>query len=95
MITDIETYLNSLSKEILTIDISGKGIQYLPDLTRFKKLKVLRCNYNKLTYLPDLTKYKNLKYLFFLILFLHHHLDYIMDRIFYLYHPSSFPCRLF
>lgn len=54
MTTDIETYLNSLSEKILTLDISGKGIQYLPDLTRFKNLQILSCSNNELTSLPYL-----------------------------------------
>ena len=62
MITDIETYLNSLSDDILTLDISYKGITYLPDLTRFVKLEKLDCFNNQLTSLPTLPE--NLKVLF-------------------------------
>jgi Leucine-rich repeat (LRR) protein len=51
---EIETYLNSLSNEIVSIDISCKGITSLPDLTRFKNLKHLYCYNNKLTSLPTL-----------------------------------------
>jgi hypothetical protein len=40
---NIEEYLNSLPEDIEEIDISGKGITYLPDLSRFKKLKILEC----------------------------------------------------
>jgi hypothetical protein len=54
MTTAIETYLNSLSYEILTIDISSKDIKSLPDLTRFKNLKELNCSDNELTFLPTL-----------------------------------------
>ena len=56
MTTEIETYLNSLSKDILTLNISGKykGIKSLPDLTRFKNLKTLNCYDNELTSLPTL-----------------------------------------
>jgi Leucine-rich repeat (LRR) protein len=63
MTTEIETYLNSLSKDILTLNISGKckGIKSLPDLTRFKNLQKLSCDSNQLTYLPTLPQ--NLKYL--------------------------------
>ena len=54
MTTAIEIYLNSLSKNILTLDITSKNIKYLPDLTRFKNLKKLDCSYNQLTSLPTL-----------------------------------------
>jgi len=56
MTTEIETYLNSLSEYILTLNISGKckGIKSLPDLTRFKNLKTLNCSDNQLTSLPTL-----------------------------------------
>ena len=54
MTTTIESYLNSLSEDILTLDIIGKGIEFLPDLTRFKKLKKLNCHNNKLTSLSNL-----------------------------------------
>jgi len=62
MTTEIETYLNSLSKDILTLNIIGKGIKSLPDLTRFKNLKKLYCSSNKLTSLPTLPQ--NLEYLY-------------------------------
>jgi hypothetical protein len=58
---DIETYLNSLPDNIKFIDVSNKGITYLPDLTRFKNLKTLSCFHNKLKSLPTLPE--NLKYL--------------------------------
>ena len=54
MTTAVETYLNSLPEDILTIDISNKGITSLPDLTRFKNLTKLDCSYSKLTSLPTL-----------------------------------------
>ena len=54
MTTEIERYLNSLSNDILTIDISCKGIKSLPDLTKFKKLETLHCSNNILTSLPTL-----------------------------------------
>jgi len=50
----IETYLNSLSNEIFSLDISCKGITSLPDLARFKNLKHLYCYHNELTSLPSL-----------------------------------------
>jgi Leucine-rich repeat (LRR) protein len=55
----LETYLNSLPEDILTLDISCKGIKYLPNLTRFKNLEELYCSYNELISLPTLPQ--NLK----------------------------------
>ena len=54
MTTAIERYLNSLSDDISTLDISSKDIKYLLDLTRFKNLEELSCSNNKLTLLPTL-----------------------------------------
>jgi Leucine-rich repeat (LRR) protein len=61
MTTEIETYLNSLSKDILILNISGKCIKSLPDLTRFKNLKTLYYYNNNLTSLPTLPQ--NLEYI--------------------------------
>ena len=61
MTTEIERYLNSLSEDISTLNISSKNITSLPDLTRFKNLKILYCSYNELTSLPTLPQ--NLQYL--------------------------------
>ena len=49
----IETYLNSLSEDILTLSIDCREIIVLPDLTRFKNLKELYCSDNKLSSLPN------------------------------------------
>ena len=57
MTTDIETYLNSLPNDILTLNINmsfDKCITSLPDLTRFQNLQGLNCSNNKLTSLPYL-----------------------------------------
>ena len=51
---DIEDYLNSLSLDTNCIDVSYKGLTYLPDLSRFKKLKRLYCNDNLITVIPNL-----------------------------------------
>jgi E3 ubiquitin-protein ligase SspH2 len=50
----INKYLKSLPKDTEIIDVSHKELKYLPDLTRFKKLKVLVCYNNYLTKLPKL-----------------------------------------
>jgi len=47
MMFNIETYLDLLPEDIEQINVSFKDITYL-DVTRFKKLKVLFCNYNEL-----------------------------------------------
>ena len=52
MKSKIKTYLNSLSEDIVTLSIDGKNITKLPDLTRFKNLKELYCEFNKLSSLP-------------------------------------------
>jgi Leucine-rich repeat (LRR) protein len=51
---DINKYLNELSIDVEKIDISKKGLTFLPDLSRFTKLKYLNCSYNKLLTLPPL-----------------------------------------
>jgi len=51
---NIETYLNSLPLYTTYIDLSNRGLTYLPDLSRFKQLTHLFCNDNKLTWLPHL-----------------------------------------
>ena len=54
MTTAVETYLNSLPEDILTVDISCRGLTSFPDLTRFKKLTKLDCSVNQLISLPTL-----------------------------------------
>ena len=56
MTFDIETYLNSLPDDTEKINVSSKNINYLPNLTRFKNLKLLCCESNKLTFLPPLNE---------------------------------------
>jgi len=56
---NIEEYLDSLPDDVEKINVSNKGIKYLPDLSRFKKLEILYCDENNLTSLPVLPK--NLK----------------------------------
>jgi hypothetical protein len=53
---NIQNYLDSLPEDIVKIDINNKNITHLSDLTKFKNLKILNCEYNKLTYLPILPK---------------------------------------
>jgi len=51
---NIEEYINSLPLDTTWINVSNKGLTYLPDLSRFKNLESLNCSYNKLTHLPPL-----------------------------------------
>jgi Leucine-rich repeat (LRR) protein len=54
MTTNIETYLNSLSEDILILNVRFRSIKSLPNLTRFKNLQKLYCDNNELTSLPTL-----------------------------------------
>jgi hypothetical protein len=51
---NIKKYLASLPFDIEYINIKHKDITYLPDLTRFTKLKILICPHNQLSTLPSL-----------------------------------------
>ncbi len=51
---NIKDYLNSLDEYVTEIDVSNKNLTNLPNLTRFKKLELLRCDNNRLTMLPAL-----------------------------------------
>ena len=64
MTANIETYLNSLSEDILTLDVSNRSIKSLPDLTRYKNLKTLYCYNNQLTSLPTLPQNLEVLYCF-------------------------------
>ena len=59
---NIEDYLNSLPLDTTVIVVSNQGLTYLPDLSRFKQLRVLICSYNHLRELPPLNN--NLDYLY-------------------------------
>jgi len=56
---NIDQYLNSLPDDINTINLGFTKLTYLPDLSRFKNLQILSCNFNYLTSLPVLPE--NLK----------------------------------
>jgi Leucine-rich repeat (LRR) protein len=51
---NIEEYLNLLPLDTTEINVSRKGLTYLPDLSRFKQLTHLYCSDNQLTWLPHL-----------------------------------------
>ncbi len=51
---NIEEYINLLPDDIEIIILESKNLTYIPDLSRFKNLKKLYCQYNQLTYLPSL-----------------------------------------
>ena len=53
---NIEDYLNSLPLDTTQINVSRRGLTYLPDLSRFKQLRHLNCSYNQLTVLPPLNE---------------------------------------
>ena len=59
---NIEDFLNLLPLDTTKINVSNKGLTYLPDLSRFKQLTHLYCYHNKLTSLPPLND--NLKFLY-------------------------------
>jgi hypothetical protein len=58
----IETYINGLPEDTEFIDVNSRQLNYLPDLNRFKNLKILYCNNNRLVNLPPLNS--NLKTLY-------------------------------
>jgi len=49
---NVESYLNSFPDDIEEINVNVKGLTYLPSLSRFTNLKILRCSYNKFVSLP-------------------------------------------
>lgn len=59
---DVIDYVNSLPDDIETIVINNKGVEFIPDLSRFTRLKRLDVANNKLTRLPTL--YEPLEYLY-------------------------------
>jgi Leucine-rich repeat (LRR) protein len=50
----VNEYINSFPLDTTEIDISNRGLSYLPDLTRFTHLQKLKCSKNKITTLPTL-----------------------------------------
>ena len=44
---NIEEYLNSLPEDTIVIDLSGKNLTYLPNLSRFKNLQKLHISVNE------------------------------------------------
>jgi Leucine-rich repeat (LRR) protein len=52
---NIEEYINSLPLDTKTINVSSKKLTYLPNLSRFKELKILDVSFNQLTCLPPLS----------------------------------------
>jgi Leucine-rich repeat (LRR) protein len=49
-----QKFIDSLSNNVTSIDLSHRGLSSLPDITRFKNLKILYCSSNQLTCLPSL-----------------------------------------
>ena len=52
----IETYINNLPENTEIINVNGRQLNYLPDLTRFTNLQILYCYNNHLTELPTLNE---------------------------------------
>lgn len=50
----IESYLNALPDDIVSLNISDLSFKYIPDLSRFTKLETLYCYNNQLSSLPVL-----------------------------------------
>lgn len=50
----IQKYLDKLPDDVDTIKIAGLGLKFIPDLSRFTKLKNLYCHMNQISILPDL-----------------------------------------
>ena len=57
----IETYINNLDENAERVMVDLKKINYLPELNRFKNLKILWCHDNQLTSLPNLSFLENLQ----------------------------------
>jgi Leucine-rich repeat (LRR) protein len=53
---NIEKYIDSLPEDTYTINLSNKKLTYIPDLSRFKGLRILNVNFNQLTSLPKLNE---------------------------------------
>ena len=51
---NVEEYFATLPDDVEEINLSGKGLTYLPDLSRFTNLRILQVNFNNLTELPEL-----------------------------------------
>jgi Leucine-rich repeat (LRR) protein len=51
---DIDEYISSLPDDVETIQVIDKNVCHIPDLMRFKNLKILNCSCNNITSLPDL-----------------------------------------
>jgi Leucine-rich repeat (LRR) protein len=52
----IKCYLDTLPCDIIELDISNQKIKQLPNLSRFKQLRILNCSHNQIkcfTHLPE------------------------------------------
>ena len=52
--TEVQQYIDSLPDSCMYINLSGKGLDTLPDLSRFTNLYGLDCSFNKFTKFPKL-----------------------------------------
>ena len=53
MSIEFKQYLDSLQDDIDIINLNNRNLNVLPNLSRFKKLKLLHCSNNNLTLLPE------------------------------------------
>lgn len=58
---NVEKYLNSLSSKVSVINLDGKSLNAIPDLSRFYQLEILKCANNYLTELPFSSLPRSLK----------------------------------
>ncbi len=52
----VEKYLNKLDLSVTEINLNGRKLLHLPNLDKFKNLKILKCENNNLTDLSNLPK---------------------------------------
>ena len=52
----IQTYVDKLPSNTEVINLSGNDLVFVPDLSRFKKLKELNVSNNQLLLLPELNE---------------------------------------
>ena len=59
-------YINSLSLDVIEIDISYNNLSILPDLSKFTRLQKLDCSYNQFIFINIILMYFSRIIFFFL-----------------------------